>query len=142
MPYVDTNSHLTSKSCNLYFKCQDNTERYIQHFFWTNFGGSQNLYFSWEVFSNKREFSNSDWLDPLVYGTTCVGRIVTKSMFYFLHLCDCNLPFCATLEAWNWFVAGQHNVSHPRSPVWPNQMSLFSGNNFLKNFKRSLLLTR
>ena len=78
------------------------------------------------------------------YGTKCVGRIVTKSMSYFLHLCDCSLPYCATLEAWNWFVAGQHlNASHPRSPVWPNQnVTLFSGNYFWKNLKRSLLLNR
>ena len=41
-----------------------------------------------------------------IYGTKFVGRIVTKSMSYFLHLCDCSLPYCATLEAWNWFVAG------------------------------------
>ena len=41
-------------------------------------------------------------------------------------------------------VAGQHlNASHPKSPVWPNQnVSLFSGNYFLKNFKRSLHLNR
>ena len=67
---------------------------------------------------------------PPPYGTKCVGRIVTKSMSYFLHLCDFRLPYCATLEAWNWFAAGQHlNVSHPRSPVWPNQnVTLFSGN--------------
>ena len=69
-----------------------------------------------------------------IYGTKCVGRIVTKSMSYFLHLCYCYLPYCATLEAWNWFVAGQYlNASHPRSPVWPNQnVTLFSGNFFGK----------
>ena len=74
-----------------------------------------------------------------LYGTKCVGRIVTKSMSNFLHLCDCNLPYCATLEALNWFVAGQQlNASQPRSPVWPNQnVTLFSGNYFLKKFKRS-----
>ena len=56
------------------------------------------------------------------YGTKCVGRIATKSMSYFLHRCDCSLLYCATLEAWNWLVAGkQLNVSNPRSPVWPNQ---------------------
>ena len=78
------------------------------------------------------------------YGTKCAGRIVTKSMSYFFHLCDCSLPYCATLEAWNWFVAGQHlNASHPRLPVWPNQnVTLFSGNYFLKNFKLSQLLNR
>ena len=82
--------------------------------------------------------------DVCLYGTKWVGRIVKKSMSYFLHLCDCSLPYCATLEAWNWSVVGQHlNASHPRSPVWPNQnVTLFSGNYFLKNFKRSLLLNR
>jgi hypothetical protein len=67
--------------------------------------------------------------DVYAYGTKCVGRIVTKSMSYFLHLCECSLPYCATLKALKWFVAGQHcNASHPRSPVWPNQnVTLFSG---------------
>ena len=57
-------------------------------------------------------------------------------MSYFLHLCDRSLPYCATLEACNWFVAGQHlNASHPRSPDWPNQtVTLFLGNYFLKYF--------
>ena len=45
-----------------------------------------------------------------VHGTKCVGRIVTKSMSGFLHLCDCSLSYCATLEAWNWFVAGQTSM--------------------------------
>ena len=69
-----------------------------------------------------------------IYGTKCGGRIVTKSISYFLHLCDSSLPICATLEAWNCFVAGQHlNASHPRPPVWPNQnVNLFSGIFFLK----------
>ena len=39
---------------------------------------------------------------PLLYGTKCVGRIVTKSMSNFLHLCDCSVPYSASLEAWNW----------------------------------------
>ena len=34
-----------------------------------------------------------------VYGIKCVGRIVTKSMSNFLHLCDCSVPYCASLEA-------------------------------------------
>ena len=93
------------------------------------------------------ETESALWADSVktdTYGTKCVGRIVTKSMSYFLHLCDCSLPYCATLEAWNWFEAGQHlDASHPRSSVWPNQnVTLFSGNYFLKNFKQSLLLNR
>ena len=29
-------------------------------------------------------------------------------MSYFLHLCDCSVFYCASLEAWNCVVAGQH----------------------------------
>ena len=40
---------------------------------------------------------------------------------YFLNLCDCSVPYWASLEACNWVVAGQHiNASHPRSSTWPN----------------------
>ena len=80
----------------------------------------------------------------LTYGIKCVGRIVTKSMSYFLHLCDYSVPYCASLEAWNWAGAGkQLHASHPRSSVWqiPN-VTLFSGKYFLNNLKRSLLLNR
>ena len=64
------------------------------------------------------------------YGIKCVGRIVTKSMSNFLHLCDCSVPSCASLEAWNWLGAGQHlHASHPRSAVWPiPKVTLFLGN--------------
>ena len=73
---------------------------------------------------------NADYVAP--YGIKCVGRIVTKSMSYFLHLCDCSVPYCASLEAWNWVGAGQHlHASHPRSSVWPiPNVTLFSGNYF------------
>ena len=38
---------------------------------------------------------------------------------YFLNICNCGVPFCASLEAWNWVVAGQHlNPSHSRSLTW------------------------
>ena len=55
-------------------------------------------------------------------------------MSYFLHLCDCCVLYCASLEAWNWVGAGQHlNASHPRSSIWQNQnVSIFSGNYFRK----------
>ena len=68
-------------------------------------------------------FRYYSWLS---YGTKCVRRIVTNSMSYFLHLCDFSLPYCANLEAWNWFVAGHHlNASHPKSLVWQIKMSLY-----------------
>ena len=65
-------------------------------------------------------------------GIKCLGRIVTKCMSYFLHLCDSSVPYCASLEAWNWVGAGQHiHASHPRSSVWPiPNVTLFSGNYF------------
>ena len=56
-----------------------------------------------------------------IYGIKCVGRIVTKSMPYFLPLCDCCVPYCASLEACNLVVAAKHvDTSHPRSSVWAN----------------------
>ena len=36
----------------------------------------------------------------VLYGSYCVGRIVTQSMSYILHLCDCSVPYCALLEVW------------------------------------------
>ena len=59
---------------------------------------------------------------------------MTQSMPYFLYICDCSVPYCAFLEAWNWVIAGQHlNASHPRSSVWLNpNVPIFSGNYFWK----------
>ena len=57
-------------------------------------------------------------------------------MSYCLHFGDYSVPYCASLEAWNRVLAGQHlNVSHPRSSIWPSQ-AIFS---HLKNFKVSYL---
>ena len=54
-------------------------------------------------------------------------------MSYFLHLCDCSVSYCASLEAWNWFVTGQHvNASHPSLSVWPNPNVTFFLAIFLK----------
>ena len=50
----------------------------------------------------------SAYLFIYIYGTKCVERIVTKSMSNLFYLCDFSVPYCATLEAGNWFVAGQH----------------------------------
>ena len=59
---------------------------------------------------------------------------MTQSMSYFLNLCDCSVPYCASLEAWNRVVVGQHlNASYPRSSIWPNsKVSIFSDNYFGK----------
>ena len=44
MPFLDTNSHLTTKPYNFDIKCQGNSESYDQHgFFGTKFRGGQNF---------------------------------------------------------------------------------------------------
>ena len=82
------------------------------------------------------------WLS-LVYGSKCVGRILTESMSYFLYLCDCSVTYFAFLEAWNWVVAGQHlNASHPRSSFWPNpNITIFSGIYFWKTLNSHISST-
>ena len=61
-----------------------------------------------------------------------------QSMSYVLHLCDCTVPYCASLKAWNWVEAGQHlNGSHPRSSSWPNHnVSILSGNCFFFDVRK------
>ena len=65
----------------------------------------------------------------LPYGSKCLGKIMAYLMSFDLYLCDWSVPYCASLEAWYWVVAGQHlNASHPRSSVWPNpNITWFSG---------------
>ena len=61
MPFVDTNSFLTSKPYNFDIKCQCNYESYDQHVFWDQVWG-------WSEFGgffNERDYSCCDWLDPL-----------------------------------------------------------------------------
>ena len=54
MPFLDTNSHLTTKPYNFDIKCQSNSESYDRHgFFGTKFGGGQNFYVRLDVFSTK-----------------------------------------------------------------------------------------
>ena len=61
----------------------------------------------------------------------------------FSHICDWSVPYCASLEVWNWVVAEQHlNGSQPRSTVWPNQnVTIFSGNYFWKTLNSHITLT-
>ena len=65
--FVDTNSHLTNKPHNFDIKCQSNSESYDRHiFFGTKFRGGQNFLFKVGGFSNKRECSVADRLEPLI----------------------------------------------------------------------------
>ena len=68
MPFLDTNSHLTTKPYNFDIKCHSNSESYDRHgFFGTKFRGGQNFLLTVGIFYNKREYSGADWLVPLVY---------------------------------------------------------------------------
>ena len=67
MPFLDTNSHLTTKPYNLDIKYQSNSESYDQHgFFGTKLTGGQIFLLMVGGFYNKREYSGDDWLVPLL----------------------------------------------------------------------------
>ena len=70
MPFVDTNSHLTTKLHNFDFKCQSNSESYYRNvFFGTKFRGGQNFLFMMRGFPKERERYGADWLGPLLVKT-------------------------------------------------------------------------
>ena len=67
MPFIDTNSHLTTKPSNFDIKCYSNSESYDRHgFFGTNFRGGQNFLFTLGGFFNEREYSEADCPDLLI----------------------------------------------------------------------------
>ena len=62
MPFLDTNSHPTTKPYNFDIKCQGNSESYDRHgFFWTKFRGGQNCLITLGGVYNEREYSGADW---------------------------------------------------------------------------------
>ena len=66
MPFVDINSHLTTKPYNFDIKCQSNYESYDWHgFFGTIFTGGQNFLLTVGSFFNKREYSVIDGAYPV-----------------------------------------------------------------------------
>ena len=61
MPFLDTNSHRTTKPYNFDIKCPSNSESYDQHgFFGTKFRGGQNLLLMVGGFFNEGEYSGAD----------------------------------------------------------------------------------
>ena len=67
MPFLDTNSHVTTKPYNFDIKYQSNSESYDWHgFLGTKFRGGQNYLLTVGSFFNKREYSEADWLVPLI----------------------------------------------------------------------------
>ena len=82
MPFLDTNSHLTTKPYNFDIKCQGNSESYDQHgFFGTKFRGGQNFLIAVGGFYNKREYSGADWPVLLVSNINKFSVFDLCSMF-------------------------------------------------------------
>ena len=68
MPFLDTNSHLTTKPYNFDIKWQRNSDSYDQHgLFGTKIRGGQNFLLTAGGFYNEREYSGADWLVPFIY---------------------------------------------------------------------------
>ena len=67
---------------------------------------------------------------------------MTKFMSYFLHLCDCSVPYCAYLGAWKWVGAGQHlHASHPQVISLANSKCQFIFRQlFLEQLKKAITL--
>ena len=77
MPFVDTNSHPTTKPSNFDIKCQSNSETYEQHnFFGTKFKDGQNFLLTVGGFYNEREYSGADLLEDLSVEFTCLCRLL------------------------------------------------------------------
>ena len=80
MPFLDTNSHLTTKPYNFAIKCQSNSESYDRYsFFGTKIGGGQNLLLMVEGFYNEREYSGADWLVPLIMNNIVIIKLIEKN---------------------------------------------------------------
>ena len=69
MPFVDTNSHLTAKPYNFDIKFQRSSESYDQHFFGDKFFVGVSIFFLRLKVFNEREYSEADWLVPLILNT-------------------------------------------------------------------------
>ena len=67
MPFLVTNSHLATKPYNLDIKCQSNSESYDQYvFFILSLVGVRIFLLIVGSFFNKREYSEANWLVPLL----------------------------------------------------------------------------
>jgi len=91
MPFLDTNSHLTTKPYNFDIKCHSNSESYDRHgFFGTKFRGGQNFLLTVGIFYNEREYSGADWLVPLLNKINGTGQkyiIFCEDPFYYMITC-------------------------------------------------------
>ena len=72
MPFMDTNSHRTTKPYNFDIKYQSNSESYDRHgFFRAKFRGGQIFLITVRGFYNEREYSGAHWLVLLIVGSVC-----------------------------------------------------------------------
>ena len=85
MPFLDTNSHLTTKPYNFDIQCQSNSESYDRHgFFGTKFRWGQIyifFFYGWKVFQQERVLWG--WLDGpshIVLCTLCTLQAAQCSM--------------------------------------------------------------
>ena len=75
MPFLDTNSQMTTKPYNCDIKCQSNSESYDRHgFFGTKLRGGQNFLLRVGSFFNRRDYSKADWVVPLLFKNTAQRR--------------------------------------------------------------------
>ena len=92
MPFLDTNSHLTTKPYNFDIKCQSNSESYDRHgFFGTKIRGGQNFLLTAGVFFNEREYSRADWLVPFI-GKTKQFQVICETHEH-LFMCEVSTKF-------------------------------------------------
>ena len=77
MPFLDTNSQLTTKPYNSDIKCQSNYESY-DIFFGTKIRGVQSFLLTVGGFSKEREYSGADWLVPLLVVMPSEKRKIMK----------------------------------------------------------------
>ena len=79
---------MTTKQYNCDLRCQSNSESYDRHgFFGTKFREGQNFLLTVGSFVNKKEYSEADWLVPLignignVDNISNIGNIVNIEIF-------------------------------------------------------------
>ena len=75
LPFGDTKSLLTTIPYKFDNKCQCNSKNYELHILLSQFGMVRffSFFLLWKFFSNKREFSSTDWLDPFLNPPLCTA---------------------------------------------------------------------
>ena len=89
MPFLETNSQMTTKPYNCDIKCESNSASYNWHgFFGTKFRGGQSFLLTVGSFFNKREYSEANWLATLIL-------LVSSLLVYHYSTRSQSAPACA-----------------------------------------------